>query len=235
MICDRIRAEIHCERRGTGPCAADPALPSDLRSVFVQPLQSMPALGDECTHRQQRLSILGLEAGNPSHAGRRRVIRHPAAGLVRSLPCRLAGIIDTELIVQPERLMPEASHLILPRLNRTRGDMVNAMPSSFGITQQIIAAIPPCDIFTRGKRSLAHQISHAVISHVFDDERDHSGFRQRELDRDGWRFLGLFRQDERSQCRIVGKRREHDDFTKPDPFSLPYLPGEMRVHALRRL
>ena len=192
MVRDGFGAVVHRERWRAGPDAADPALAAELRAVLVQPLQAVAAFRNESAHDDKRLAILATRARHRHHAGRRRVIGHPTAGVVGGRPRGLAGAVDAELVAQFQRIMHEPAHAILPRRHHARRNVIQPVLRSLGVAQQIIAAIPPRNVLARGERRFADQVSHATALRVFNHQRDLPGPVEFELHRDRRRLLGLF-------------------------------------------
>src|SRR6478736_1512208 len=110
----------------------------------------MSPFRDICTHEDERLAIRSARAGDDCHTGRRSVCRQPASRLVGRLPCRLSCIVDAEFIVKLERPMPKAADLVFAGSNGAGGNVMYTVPSRLGITQEIVAPIPPRGILPRG-------------------------------------------------------------------------------------
>ena len=232
MLRDGRAAAVHGERRRARPVAAHPALPADFRRVLAQPLQPMSTLGNLRAHEDERLPVRRARARHEGHARGRRVIRHPAARLVRRLPRGLAGAIDAHLVAQRHRLAPKAAHLVAAGRDGPRRDIIDAVPRRRGIAQEIVAAIPPRGVFPGGKRRLADEVSHALVFRVLNDERDEARLGQMKLDRNRRRLLDGFRQHERSQRRVA-QRRKREHFAEPHAATFLHLVREMRVPRLR--
>ena len=72
--------------------------------------------------------------------------------------------------------MPQAAHLVAARSDGARGDVIDSVLRRLRVTQEIIAAVPPRDVFASGERRFADEIAHTLVLQIFDHERHESGF-----------------------------------------------------------